>query len=144
MAQKGGERYLAADGERVTRWIGFAVGLIAYLAFLTDKLPDGAQQNVRLAIARSGSPSVGSCLVRILKAIPSAFVLFLYGVAGWLVWVIAAISILVSERYPASLWNFERGMVRWEARLLGYLASLVDPYPPYSFQTGPAAAESSP
>jgi hypothetical protein len=144
VAQKGGERYLAEDGERVTRWIGFAVGLIAYLALLTDKLPDGAQRNVRLEIARSGSPSVGSCLVRILKAIPSAFVLFLYGVVGWFVWVIAAISILVSERYPASLWNFERGMVRWEARLIAYLASLVDSYPPYSFQTGTAAAESSP
>ena len=138
VAQKGGERYLVEDGERVTRWIGLVVGVMAYLALLTDAIPDGARQNVRLEIARSGSPSVDSCLIRILKAIPSAFVLFLYSVVGWFVWMIAAISILVSERYPASLWNFERGMVRWEARLIAYLASLVDSYPPYSFQTGTA------
>jgi hypothetical protein len=144
VAQRGGQGYLDEDGDRVTRWIGVAVGLIAYLALLTDEFPDGTHQNVRLEIVRSGSPSVGSCLMRILKAIPSAFVLFLYGVVGWFVWLLAAISILVNERYPTSLWNFERGLVRWEVRLLGYLASLVEPYPPYSFDTGPAQPESSP
>jgi hypothetical protein len=30
-------------------------------------------------------------------------------------------------------------IVRWEARLLGYLASLVEPHPPFSFDTGPPA-----
>jgi hypothetical protein len=57
--------------------------------------------------------------------------------------LLAVISILVSERSPTSLWNIERGLVRWEARLLAYLASLVDPYPPYSFETGPAQQEFS-
>jgi hypothetical protein len=143
VAQRGVQGYLDQDGDRVTRWIGFALGLIAYLALLTDNLPDGVHQNVRLEIVRSGSPSVGSCLMRILKAIPSAFVLFLYGVVGCFVWLLAVISILVSERSPTSLWNIERGLVRWEARLLAYLASLVDPYPPYSFETGPAQQEFS-
>ena len=72
-------------------------------------------------------------------AIPSALVLALIGIASWVVWIIAAISVLINETYPEGLWRFQRGVVRWEARLLGYIASLVEPYPPFSFDTGPAA-----
>jgi hypothetical protein len=139
ISQKGGDRYVAEDGQRVTRWVAFVVGILAYLALLTDELPGGGRRPVRLEIARSGSPTVGSALLRILKAIPSAFVLALIGFVGWIVGLIAAISILLNESYPEGLWNFQRGVVRWEARLLAYLASLVEPYPPFSFDTGPAA-----
>ena len=139
ISQKGGERYLAEDGERVTGWVAFIVGVLSYLALLTDELPGGGRLPVRLEIVRSGSPTVGTALLRILKAIPSALVLALIGFAGWIVSLIAAISILLREDYPEGLWNFQRGVVRWEARLLGYLASLVEPYPPFSFDTGPAA-----
>jgi hypothetical protein len=138
IAQKTGERYVAEDGERVTGWIAFVVGLLAYLALLTDELPGSGRRPVRLEIVRSGSPTVGSALLRIVTAIPSALVLVLLGGVGWFVWLIAAISILLNERYPESVWNFQRGVVRWQARLLGYLASVVAPYPPYSFDTGPA------
>jgi hypothetical protein len=139
ISQKGGDRYVAEDGERVTRWVAFVVGILAYLALLTDELPGGGRRPVRLEIVRSGSPTVGSALLRILKGIPSAFVLALIGFVGWIVGLIAAISILLNESYPEGLWNFQRGVVRWEARLLAYLASLVEPYPPFSFDSGPAA-----
>jgi hypothetical protein len=139
IAQKSGHRYIEEDGERVTGWVEFIVSLLAYVALLTDELPGGGRRPVRLEIARSGSPTVGSALLRIIKAIPSALVLTLIGFVGWIVWLIAAISILLNEHYPKSLWNFQRGVVRWEARLLGYLASLVDGYPPFSFDTGPDA-----
>ncbi len=132
ISQKGGERYLAEDGERVTAWIAFLVSVLAYLAFVTDELPGGDRRPVQLAIVRSGSPSVGSALMRVLKAIPSALVLALLGIVSSVVGVIAVVSILLHERYPARLWSFQLGVIRWEARLLGYLASLVEPYPPFS------------
>lgn len=138
VSQKGGPRYLAEDGDRVTRWIAFVVGVLAYIAMLTDELPGGGRNPVRLELQRSGSPTVGSTLLRLLYAIPSALVLGLIGIVSWVVWVIAAIAVLVQESYPEGLWRFQRGVVRWEARLLGYLASLVEPYPPFSFDTGPA------
>ncbi len=140
IAQKDGSRYVAEDGERVTRWLEVLVGLIAYLALLTDELPLGGRRPVRFAIDRSGAPTVGSALVRILKAIPSALALALIGIVSWIVWVLAAVSILFSERYPESLWNFQRGVVRFEARLLAYLASLVTAYPPFALDTGPEGA----
>jgi hypothetical protein len=57
--------------------------------------------------------------------------------ASTIVWVIAAIWVLIAETYPESLYGFQRGIVRWTARLLAYLASLVDTYPPFSLETGP-------
>ncbi len=139
VSQKDGARYLAEDGERVTRWVAFVVGVLAYIAMLTDELPGGGRTPVRVEIQRSGTPTAGSALLRILYAIPSALVLALIGIASWVVWIIAAISVLINESYPEGLWRFQRGVVRWEARLLGYIASLVEPYPPFSFDTGPAA-----
>lgn len=138
IAQKSGERYVTEDGERVTGWLAFTVGLLAYVAFLTDELPGADRHPVRFEIVRSGSPSIGSALLRIVTAIPSALVLALIGIASSFVGLFAAISILLTESYPERLWDFQRGVVRWEARLLGYLASLVDAYPPFAFETGPA------
>jgi hypothetical protein len=137
IAQKDGDRYVTEDGERVAGWVAFFVGVLAYVALLTDELPGGGRKPMRLEILPAGSPTVGTALLRIVKAIPSALVLGLLGIVSSLVWLIAAISILFNERYPERLWNFQSGVIRWEARLLAYLASLVDAYPPFSFDRGP-------
>jgi hypothetical protein len=139
IAQRGGEKYLAQVGEPMTKVLAFFVGLLAYVALLTDELPGFGRATVRFEIVPSGSPTVGSALWRIVTAIPSAIVLALIGIVSWIVWIVAAIAILFTERCPEGLWRFQRGVVRWEARLLGYLASLVVTYPPFSFDTGPAA-----
>jgi hypothetical protein len=135
VSQRGGERYLAQDGERMTDWVASIVGLLAYLMILTDELPSGDRRPVRLSVVRSGSPTVGTALLRIAKAIPSALVLALIGLLSWVVWLLAATSILRNERYPERLWLFQTGVIRWAARLLGYLASLIEPYPPFAFDT---------
>jgi len=139
ISQKGDQRYLAENGERVTGWVAFIVGVLAYVALLTDELPGAGHRTVRLEIVRSGSPTVGSALLRILQAIPSALVLALLGLVSSIVWLIAAISILRNEQYPERLWNFQYGVIGWQARLLAYLASLVGFYPPFSLET-PAPA----
>ena len=65
--------------------------------------------------------------------------LALIGIVSWIVWIIAAIADPFTERCPEGLWRFQRGVVARQACLLGYLASLVATYPPFSFDTGPAA-----
>ena len=62
IARKSGDRYLIEDGARVTGWLAFIVGVLAYLALLTDELPGGPRQPVHLEIVRSGSPTVGTAL----------------------------------------------------------------------------------
>jgi hypothetical protein len=138
ISQKDGARYLAEDGLRVTGWLSWVVAVIAYMWMLTDRLPGSGEQTVRFEVERSGGPTVGSALLRIVTAIPSAFVLALLMFVSAIVWVVAAVWILIEETYPESLFRFQRGVVRWTARLLAYLASLVDSYPPFSLAAGPS------
>lgn len=136
VAQKGGRRYVEEDGATVTRVLGWILAVLAYLALLTDSLPGGGEQPARFQVDRAGSPTVGSALLRILSAIPSVIVLAILGFVGAIVWVIAVVFVLVGESYPEGMWRFQLGLVRWEACLLAYLASLVDRYPPFALQTG--------
>ena len=142
VSQKGGQRYLEEDGPTVVRLLTWLLDLLAYLALLTDQLPGGEGHSVRFQVERSGSPTVGSALLRILYAIPSLIVLaILLFVAGF-AWLIAAVCVLVSERYPDGLWRFLCGVVRWEARLFAYLASLVEHYPPFTLESAATAGSS--
>lgn len=136
ISQKDGGRYLAEDGPRMTRWLGWVMAASAYLWILTDKLPGSEAATVRFEVEPSGAPSPGSALLRILTAIPSALVLALLMFVSAIVWVIAAVWVLIAETYPASLYGFQRAVVRWLARLLAYLAALVDSYPPFRLETG--------
>jgi hypothetical protein len=146
VSQKGGQRYLDESGPTVTRVLGWIVAVLAYLALLTDRLPGGGEGPIRFEVERSGSPTVGSALLRVVYAIPSLIVLAVLGFVGAIVWVIAVVCVPVNERYPESLWRFQCGIVRWSACLFAYLASLVDRYPPFRLQTGspssPAPASS--
>ena len=139
ISQKDGSRYLTEDGPRVIGWLRWVVGVIAYLWMLTDRIPSSGEATVRFEVEPSGTPTTGSALLRILMAIPSAFILALLMFVSAIIWIIAAIWILIAETYPESLYGFQRGIVRWAARLLAYLASLVDTYPPFSLDTDPSS-----
>jgi Domain of unknown function (DUF4389) len=138
ITQKGGGRYLEEDGPTVTRALHWILDLVAYLALLTDELPRRDGHAVRFEVERAGSPTVSSVLLRILYAIPSLIVLAVLTFVGGIVWMVALVGVLLNESYPDSLWRFLLGLVRWEANLLAYLASLVDRYPPFAFETGSA------
>ena len=145
VSHSGGQRYLDEHGPTAIRVLGWILAVVAYLALLTDRLPRRGDEPVRFQVERSGMPTVGSALLRILAAIPSIIVLALLVYVGAIVWVIAAVLVLVDGSYPHSLWRFLLGIVRWEASLLAYLASLVDRYPPFTLETGrlsPAAPSS--
>jgi Domain of unknown function (DUF4389) len=136
ISQKGGQRYLDENGPTMTRVLGWILSLVAYLALLTDELPARGEEPARFQVQRSGSPTVGSALLRILYAIPSVIVLAILAFVGAIVWLVAAVLILVHERYPDSMWRFLLAIVRWQACLLAYLASLVESYPPFALATG--------
>jgi Domain of unknown function (DUF4389) len=135
LAQKGGQRYLDEDGPTLTRVFTWILAVIAYLALLTDRLPTRDKQPVRFEVERSGSPTVSSALLRILYSIPSLIVLALLVFVGAFVWLLAVVLVLVNKRYPESAWRFLCSLVRWEANLFAYLASLTDRYPLFRLQT---------
>jgi uncharacterized protein DUF4389 len=137
ISQKGGQRYLDESGPGIARVLNWILDFTAYLALLTDDLPGEGRHPVRFEVERAGSPTMGSALLRILYAIPSLIVLAILAFFGSIVWVVAVVCVLVGQRYPESLWRFLLGLVRWEGRLLAYLASLVDQYPPFTLESSP-------
>ena len=141
VSQKGGEKYLAEDGPRVTGWLRWIVAFYAYLGILTDRFPtEKPEEIVRFEVQTSGTPTVGSALLRLIYSIPSAFVLSILSIVSAVIWLIAAVMVLIQENYPEGLYNFQRGILRWEARLLGYHASLVEQYPPFALDMEPEPA----
>ncbi len=145
ISQKGAERYLAEAQSGPTKWLRYIMMFYSYMALATDKLAtQDPEQIVNLQVQPTGSPTVGSALLRIILGIPHAIVLGIVGIAFVIVWLIAAISILVNGTYPDWAANFIRGYLRWTARLMAYMASLVDEYPPFSFGDGEPAPAASP
>jgi hypothetical protein len=115
------------------------------MALATDRLQtQNPQEVVQLEVRTTGQPTVGQALLRILLGIPHVIVLAIVGIAFFFVWLIAAVSILLNGVNPEWAESFIRGYLRWVARLLAYLASLVDEYPPFSFSNGEAPVAAPP
>ncbi len=141
VSNRGTERFIEEDGPRVSGWLRWLVAFYAYLIILTDRFPtERPGEIVRFEVRVGGRPTVGSALLRLIYSIPNAFVFLLLGIVSVGVWLIAAVMVLVRESYPEGLYNFQRGVLRWEARLLGYHASLVEEYPPFALDMQPEPA----
>ena len=69
---------------------------------------------------------------RILLAIPQLLVVGLYGVAALVVVIIAWFALLITGRWPAGMYSFTAGYLRWATRAIGYTLLLTDAYPPFS------------
>lgn len=139
IAQKGAATYFAERENNMAKWLRWLFALSAYVSMLTDRLPNQEpRQTLRFEIAPEGEPSAGSVLLRIILAIPHAIVLALLGIVAGILMVVAAILVLVQEKYPAGIFGFLRGYARWNARVYGYMAGFAQDYPPFSFDTGRA------
>jgi hypothetical protein len=138
----GRERFPREDAGSFQRVLGWVVGFWGYLTIVTDEFPTGARQPaVHYQVTPSGQPTVGSAALRVLMSIPSLLVLCIYGIASGFLWLLAAIFVLVEERYPKWIFDFQCGVLRYQARVMSYHASLVEPYPPFTMDLGPADPE---
>jgi len=139
-SQKGSQRYLEEDGPKLTGWLRWITALTAYTYMLTDRFPSDDDPSVRYEIQPAGTPSVGGALLRLITSLPSIIVFSILNWVAGIIWLIGAVMVLIQETYPEGLYDFQCGVVRWQARLLAYHASLVDAYPPFAFDMGPQAA----
>jgi hypothetical protein len=135
--------YVDEVGPRLWRALGWLLAFSAYMLLLTDRFPTGESADVHIEIQRDGHPTTGSALLRLILSIPSGVVLAILGIASSVLVVVAAVMILIECQVPAGVLAFQRGMLRWQARLLAYHASLVDEYPPFSFDETHARPDSS-
>lgn len=144
VSQKGPEQYLADAEKGPVRWIRYLMAFFSYISLASDKLAFDDPDSVNFHVTPTGKPTVGSALLRIIMGIPHALVLGLLGFVFFFVWIIAAISILVNGTYPDWAFSYIRGYLKWNARVLAYMASLVDEYPPFSFDDGSAPMAATP
>src|SRR5438132_11109467 len=135
-SQKGSQRFLDEDGPKITGWLRWTTALSAYVYMLTDRFPSDEETSVRYDVQLSGTPSIGSALLRLITSIPSWIVLGILNCVATIIWFVAAVMVLVQETYPGGLYDFQCGVVRLQARPLAYSAPLVDAYPPFAFCIG--------
>jgi hypothetical protein len=130
----GARVYVDDTGPKLWRAIGWLLALSAYMLLLVDRFPLGETGNVRIELRLTGQPTTSSAMLRLIMSIPSGFVLGLLGIVSSVMFVVGVVTILIDETVPAGIVAFQRGVLRWQARLLAYHASLVDEYPPFSFE----------
>lgn len=73
-----------------------------------------------------------SVFLRILFAIPQYIVVYFIQLAASIVTFIAWWVILFTGKYPEGMLKFSIGALRWQMRVMGYIALLTDKYPPFS------------
>jgi len=68
---------------------------------------------------------------RWIMAIPHFIWLTLYGLAAYIVVVIAWFALMFTAKYPQGMYNFIAGFLRYASRVSAYLLLVVDDYPPF-------------
>lgn len=139
----------------VMRWTwrvqfyAFTLGTDRYPPFSLDADPDYPAE---LDVPYPEGLSRGLVWVKWwLLALPHYLVVALFAggaqIGGGLIAVlvlIAAVTLAVTRRYPASIFDFVMGMHRWCWRVAAYAALMRDEYPPFRLDTGPDEPASGP
>lgn len=135
VSSKGSEGWLREGAPTVVRVLRYYLAVLAYLTLATNRLPtEDPERTLDLKVEPGGTHTVGSALLRYLTVIPHGFVL---GILGFISFVLVLASIgfvLARGAYPEGIFTYQRGYLRWNARVLAYFASLVGEYPPFSFE----------
>ena len=128
-------RHLAEIRQFTLFYMRWRTRALAYLMLLADAYPPfgDLQYPVAIAIDEPSEPrNRVSVAFRLFLAIPHFIALFFVLLAWHVTTIIAWVMILVTGRYPGSLYGFSVGALRWRLRVDAYLLLLVDDYPPFS------------
>ena len=108
---------------------------VAYMALFRDEYPPfgDVAYPTSIEVAAPAGPRRDVAL-RLLFAVPHLGVLFLLLLAWFATTVIAWFAILFTGSYPAAMYGFGVGVMRWALRVEAYLLLLVDEYPPFSLE----------
>ena len=137
VSSRGPDFYLQNTADKLWPALTWLLSFSSYMLLVTDEVPiDDRRLHAELHV--TGRPTIGSALGRIVMSIPSAIVLCFVGFVSSLLWLVALLTILFTATVPKSILTFQTGYLRWQARLIAYHASLVEEYPPFSFESGPS------
>jgi Domain of unknown function (DUF4389) len=115
------------------RW---RVRAVAYFMLLEDQYPPFGDMPYPASVEVVDPTSPRDRLtvgLRLLLLIPHFVVLFFVMCAWCITTIVAWFLIVITATYPAALYGFGVGALRWYMRVEAYLLLLVDVYPPFSF-----------
>jgi hypothetical protein len=116
----------------VRRW---QANVNAYTWLLRDEYPpfsfDPGQYPVAFEVDYPENMNRFLPLVKWLLAIPHVLVLLFAGTIALIFAIIAFFAILITGKYPQSLFNFVVGRLRWYERAWNYIFFATDVYPPF-------------
>jgi hypothetical protein len=131
----GRDRYLAEYAPRLQLALEWLLRFEAYMMLLVDRLPTADEHGVVIEVHPSGTPTIGSSLLRLVTSAPGAFVALVLTCVGGLLWLPGAIWILAGASMPRWILAYQRGVLRWQAGVLAYHASIVAHSPRWTFDT---------
>jgi hypothetical protein len=108
---------------------------VAYTALFVDEYPPfgDAPYPASFEIAPATEPrDRTSIALRLLFALPHVVALFFVTLAWCVTSIVAWFVILFGGTYPAGLYQFGLGAMRWLMRVEAYVLLLVDEYPPFT------------
>ena len=116
-------------------YLRWRVRAVAYTSLLRDEYPPFGEGEYPFTLHLEAPERPRDRLAvafRPVLVIPHLVVIWILGVA-WAVTTVAAwFSILITGRYPAGLYQFGVGVLRWTVRVESYALLLRDEYPPFS------------
>ncbi len=71
-----------------------------------------------------------------IMVIPHLIILYALNIVWEVLSLIALFAILITGAYPQGLFDFNYGIMRWQANVTAYGQLLRDEYPPFSFDAG--------
>ena len=108
----------------------------AYLFLLTDKYPSiDENQSVHLQLPNPATQNLNQFLplVKWILAIPHYIMLIFLTFITLLILPVVWVIVLISGKYPKSIFDFVVGVLRWGVRVRAYMLVLTtDKYPPFS------------
>jgi hypothetical protein len=128
--------YVSGIRQFSTFFLRWRVRAIAYLMLLEDAYPPFGDESypASVEVVDPGPRDRVSVAFRLILAIPHFIVLAFVMLAWCVTTIVAWFAILFTGEYPAGLYEFGVGSLRWLIRFQAYLLLLVDEYPPFSLE----------
>lgn len=122
----------------VTWYLRWRVKAAAYYTLLRDEYPPFGEGTypVEVELPEPAAPqSRLTVLFRFWLALPHLFVLGFLSVAWAFATAVAWSAIILTGRYPKTLYGFSIGVLAWATRVEAYMLLLRDEYPPFTLRT---------
>jgi hypothetical protein len=130
-------RYPEGLAKLASFYLRWRVRAVGYTALLRDEYPPFGDGDYPLSLELhepEGERDRLTVAFRPILAIPHLLAVWVLGFAWLLTTLFAWFAILFTGRYPAGLYEFAVGVLRWNTRVEAYLLLLHDDYPPFSLE----------